>query len=84
MVPATGAAPGPLIANVAVVIVEAFIASLNEAVMTATPTPPLRGLVALTVGAVVSPGGPVTFSGAEHPTIAISMTTSDHAAKRPV
>jgi hypothetical protein len=37
------------------VIVEAFIASLNDAVMAATPVAPSMGFVELTVGATVSP-----------------------------
>jgi hypothetical protein len=45
--------------NVAEVIVEAVIGSLNVAVMTATPVAPLMGLVDVTIGAVVSLPGDV-------------------------
>jgi hypothetical protein len=67
--------------KVAVVSVEAFIASLNDAVMIATPVAPLTGLVELTVGATVSPAGAVGLSSEPHPAIATSRTASGHAAK---
>jgi hypothetical protein len=62
---------------VAVVIVEAFIGSLNDTVMTATPVAPLRGLVELTVGARVSVG----FVDESHPAITTTSTASGHAEK---
>jgi hypothetical protein len=80
--PATGVAPGPLTLNVVVVMVEAFIASLHVAVMTATPVAPLTGLVELTVGATVSPPGPLGFLSDElHPAIAIRSATNGKPIK---
>lgn len=79
--PVTGVGPGPLTVKVAVVIVEAFIASLNDAVMTATPVAPSAGLVEVTVGATVSTGGTGSSEDEPHPAIATSSTASGHAAK---
>jgi hypothetical protein len=68
--------------KVAAVIVEAFIASLNDAVMTATPVAPLPGLVALTVGAMTSTKGALGLLLSEpHPAITSSSDASAHAAK---
>jgi hypothetical protein len=65
-----------------VVIVEAFIASLNDAVMTATPVAPLAGFVELTVGATVSPPGPAGLSSEPQPAAEISSTASPEKAIR--
>jgi hypothetical protein len=64
-----------------VVIVEAVIGSLSDAVMTATPVAPFAGLVELTVGASVSAPGPLGLSSDEHPAIAIRITASGSADK---
>ena len=61
-------------------IVEAFIASLNDAVMTATPVAPFTGLVDITVGATVSPEGLTGLSFSEHPIIATIRATNGHTA----
>jgi hypothetical protein len=67
---------------VAAVIDEAFIASLNDAVMTATPVAPLSGLVELTVGAMTSTTGALGLLLSEpHPAIATNIAVSDKAAK---
>jgi hypothetical protein len=74
--------PGLLTAKVAVVIVEASIGSLNEAVMTATFVAPFSGFVELTAGATVSPPGPAGLSESEpHPAIATSDAISEQATK---
>src|SRR5689334_22481684 len=79
-VPATAVAPGPLTVKVVALIVEALIASLNEAVMTATPTAPLAGLVERTVGATVSVFGPVGSD--EQPAISSSAASRGQSAWR--
>jgi hypothetical protein len=62
-------------------MVEAFIASLSDAVMTATPVAPFAGLVELTVGAMLSPPGPLGFLSDElHPAIAIRNTANGNTA----
>jgi hypothetical protein len=61
--------------------VEAFIASLNDAVMTATPVAPFKGFVELTVGATVSPGDTGLVASEPHPAIVPRRTTSAHGAK---
>jgi hypothetical protein len=60
------------------VIVEAFIASLNDAVMIATPVAPFTGLVDITVGATVSPEGLTGLSLDPHPTRATIRATNGH------
>ena len=61
-------------------IPEAFIASLNVAVMTATPVAPLAGLVELTVGATVSPGD-VGLSSSPHPAATARSSANGSAMK---
>jgi hypothetical protein len=65
--------------NDVVVIVEVNIASLNDAVMTATPVAPLSGLVELTVGAKVSATGEIGLESL-HPAPTIRSTASGIAA----
>jgi hypothetical protein len=63
------------------VIVEAFIASLNDTVMIATPVAPLTGLVDSTVGATVSPDGLTGLSALDpHPAIATIRATNGATA----
>jgi len=67
--PVTGEAPGPVIVNVAALIVAGFIPSLNVAeivVLTDTPVAPFTGIVEMTVGggAVVKVQTKLVASGA--------------------
>jgi hypothetical protein len=67
--PVTGEAPGPVIVNVAALIVAGFIPSLNVAeivVLTDTPVAPFTGIVEMTVGggAVVKVHTKLVASGA--------------------
>jgi hypothetical protein len=82
MAPATDAPPGPLRANVAAVKVEAFIASLNDAVMTETFIAPSTGLVDVTVGASVSgASGMGTVLDVIQPAATTNIAAIERAAK---
>jgi hypothetical protein len=66
------------------VIVEASIASLNDAVITASPVAPLIGFVEFTVGAVVSDEGPLGLLEDElHPAIPIRAPIRKKSARKP-
>jgi len=75
-VPATGVVPGPETVKVDVLIDEGSIASLKLAVilpLTATPTPPQTGIVAVTVGF-----GTLQLVQSEQPVITSASGTNDN------